>query len=124
MDARLFMSLYTLFNLYLYLIAYLYSPCVDYSSNVKPGMENIAGYNNIKNGKADQFNKMSDADKERIQIMNDFYEQELKEEDDVADHEIDVLKKSQQTKNVQSRLSKQKSIIELKKSQENFFQKE
>lgn len=67
---------------------------------------------------------MSDADKERIQIMNDFYEQELKEEDDVADHEIDVLKKSQSTKNVQSRLSKQKSIIELKKSQENFFQKD
>ena len=67
---------------------------------------------------------MSDADKERIQIMSDFYEQEMKEEDDVADHEIDVLKKSQSTKNVQSRLSKQKSIIELKKSQENFFQKD
>lgn len=53
MDVRLYMSVYTLFNLYVYFIAYLYSPCIDYSSSAKPGMENIAGYNNIKNGKAD-----------------------------------------------------------------------
>ena len=52
MDPRLFMSLYTLFNLYTYLIAYLYAPCIDYKSNFKPGMENFAGYNNIRNGKA------------------------------------------------------------------------
>jgi hypothetical protein len=53
MDVRIFFSLYVLFNLYIYFIAYLYSPCIDYSSNVKPGMQNVAGYNNIKNGKAD-----------------------------------------------------------------------
>jgi hypothetical protein len=53
MDARLFMSLYTLFNLYIYLIAFLYAPCIDYRSNVKPGIDNIAGYSNIRNGRAD-----------------------------------------------------------------------
>ena len=35
MDPRLFMSLYTLFNLYTYLIAYLYAPCIHHNSDVK-----------------------------------------------------------------------------------------
>ena len=102
MDVRIFFSLYVLFNLYIYFIAYLYSPCIDYSSNVKPGMQNVAGYNNIKNGKADQFNKISEADKERIQIMNDFYESELNDEDDSIDNDIDLIKKNDQA-NLQSR---------------------
>ena len=40
---------------------------------------------------------MSDADKERIKILNDFYESEMNEDDDIADLEIDVLKKVQST---------------------------
>ena len=53
MDIRLFMSLYSLFNFYIFLIAYLYRPTHDYNSNIKSGMQSIAGYNNIKNGKAE-----------------------------------------------------------------------
>lgn len=38
MDPVLFMSLYSLFNLYIWFIAFLYAPSLDFSSSVKSGM--------------------------------------------------------------------------------------
>ena len=35
MNFSLFMSLYALFNLYIYFIAYLYAPCIHHNSDVK-----------------------------------------------------------------------------------------
>jgi len=37
MDPTLFMSLYSLFNLYIYFIAYLYAPSLDFSGSMGAG---------------------------------------------------------------------------------------
>ena len=58
MDVRLFMSLYALFNFYVYLMAYLYTPSLDYAQT--------AGDSN-----------MSEAEKERNKIMSEFYSIEM-----------------------------------------------
>ena len=67
MDPLMFMSLYVLFNIYIWFITYLYAPNMDFSSKVK---KNIQPEVNI-----------TDADRERAKIMNEFYEVEMKEDD-------------------------------------------
>ena len=59
MPTTIFISVYALFNIYMYLMAYLYSPIQDLSSGEY----------------SESANKSSDHDT----IMNQFYEQELPE---------------------------------------------
>ena len=59
MDVRLFMSLYALFNLYIYLMSYLYSPSTA-----------------LRHGRGTNFQSV-EAEKERQEIMKSFYETEL-----------------------------------------------
>ena len=59
MDVRLFMSLYALFNLYIYLMSYLYSPSTT-----------------LRHGRGTNFQSV-EAEKERQEIMKSFYETEL-----------------------------------------------
>lgn len=42
MDTSLFMSLYALFNIYIWFIAYMYAPSLDFSPTVKKGMSGAA----------------------------------------------------------------------------------
>lgn len=65
MDPVLFMSLYALFNLYIWFIAYMYAPVYDNNPTRKKNQPNI-----------------SDAEKERQKIMNEFYLSEMKDDDD------------------------------------------
>lgn len=60
MDVRLFMSLYVLFNLYVYFLAYLYTPSLDYLADIGKNNKNL-----------------SEAEKERNKIMNEFYSVEM-----------------------------------------------
>ena len=73
MEPTLFMSLYALFNLYTWFIAYMYAPSLDFTSN-KSG----AGQPNT-----------NEAEKERQKIMNEFYLSEMpkdsKEDNDDED---------------------------------------
>lgn len=67
------MSLYALFNFYIWFIAYMYAPSLDFSSPVKNGVKDRTSQN------------ISDAEKERQKIMNEFYLSEMpKDEDEEA----------------------------------------
>ena len=63
MDVRLFMSLYSLFNFYVFFLAYLYTPSLDYLSDTGNNRDS----------------HLSEADKERNKIMNEFYSIEMKD---------------------------------------------
>jgi len=68
MNISLFMSLYALFNFYLFFIGYLYAPSLDFSPSVKAGIH----IGPRAHG--------TEAEEERERIMNEFYLNELDEE--------------------------------------------
>ena len=72
----MFLSIYALFNFYIWFIAYMYAPSLDFSTSV----------NKVKQP------NISEAEKERQKIMNDFYMSEMKNDDD--DEEKTGLTKS------------------------------
>ena len=67
MDPPLFLSLYVMFNIYMYLMAFMYAP------------SDISNYRQIGNALKD-----IDQDKERQKIMKEFYETELNDEKEDA----------------------------------------
>lgn len=74
MDVRLFMSLYVLLNLHVHALAYLYTPSIEYLKDSKDAKD--AG--------------LTEAERERNKIMNEFYSIEMEdisrtEEDDDED---------------------------------------
>jgi len=70
MNISLFISLYALFNFYLFFIGYLYAPSLDFSPSVKAGIHPGQRVNG------------TEAEEERERIMNEFYLNELDEEKD------------------------------------------
>ena len=92
MDPPLFMSLYALFNLYIWFIAYLYAPSLDFSSSVAAGTNSSKSATNV-----------SDKEKERQKIMSEFYLSELSKDDideeETAGLKSGVIKKSNKSKN-------------------------
>jgi len=64
------MSLYALFNFYLFFIGYLYAPSLDFSPSVKASIHSGKRANG------------TEAEEERERIMNEFYLDELDEEKD------------------------------------------
>mmetsp|Transcript_16109 Transcript_16109/g.27220 ORF Transcript_16109/g.27220 Transcript_16109/m.27220 type:complete len:299 (+) Transcript_16109:1033-1929(+) len=76
MDVTLFLSLYSLFNFYVYLIAYLYAPAP------------IMGIKGSREAGGRSHEDL-ESDRERQQIMNEFYETELNEmNEDSVDNEL------------------------------------
>lgn len=102
MHPFLFMSLYALFNLYIWFIGYAYSPCL--------------GPNSIGGEKQKEDPSVSKADKEKQTIMNEFYERELVCQDDDEDEE-----RSTTGSNLRGKAT---SKIQKEKQQKNPYQKE
>ena len=66
MDVTLFMSLYSLFNFYLYMVSYFYAPVIG---------------STVEHGRGTNFESV-DSERERQEIMKSFYETELKEDEE------------------------------------------
>ena len=69
MDTKLFVSLYALLNIYLYAIAWLYAP----NDNVHSKLSNL-----------------SEVEKERQKIMNEFYQNEGLGDDDDTNETFEI----------------------------------
>ena len=77
MNFSLFMSLYTLLNLYIYFIAYLYAPCIFHYSDVKSERDYNEINRDIKIQNGEELRNISDQDKPRVCIINDLYGSEF-----------------------------------------------
>lgn len=78
MDVTLFMSLYALFNFYIYLVTYFYCPAIG---------------SNFEHRRGANFESV-DAEKERQEIMKSFYETELQEDDEEKHDGVQNRKKA------------------------------
>ena len=81
MDVRLFMSLYVLLNMHVHALAYLYTPSIDY----------------LADSKKDKDSGISEAERERNKIMNEFYSIEMEDMSRIEDDD-DVEAKSPKKK--------------------------
>jgi hypothetical protein len=77
MNVSLFVALYTLFNFYLYFIAFLYQPCSE-------------GVNRKYGGPKGDSKEAMDTDRERQHIMNEFYQTELNDMNDTLEEDPEI----------------------------------